>query len=93
MNWQLSARISSKAFIMKSQFEKVDVKTLSIILCLNFWLQEPLVVQWLRLCASTAGGTGLISGQGTIGMYASQTKRKKKKIWLQMNEQRHWEVQ
>ena len=40
MNWQLSARISSKAFIMEAQFEKVDVKTLSIILCLNFWLQE-----------------------------------------------------
>ena len=24
-----------------------------------------LVVQWLRLCASTAGGTGSIPGQGT----------------------------
>ena len=24
-----------------------------------------LVVQWLKLCASNAGGTGLIPGQGT----------------------------
>ena len=24
-----------------------------------------LVVQWLRLCTSTAGGEGLIPGQGT----------------------------
>ena len=24
-----------------------------------------LLVQWLRLCASKAGGTGLIPGQGT----------------------------
>ena len=29
-----------------------------------------LVVQWLRLCASTAGGTGLIPGQETKTLHA-----------------------
>ena len=27
--------------------------------------ETSLVLQWLRLCASTIGGTGLIPGQGT----------------------------
>ena len=29
------------------------------------WVGTSLVAQWLRLCASTAGGTDLIPGQGT----------------------------
>ena len=29
------------------------------------------MVQWLRLCASTAGSTGLISGQGTKILHAT----------------------
>ena len=40
------------------------------------------VVQWLRLCASTAGGKGSIPGQGTKIPHAvlcSQKKRKKKR--------------
>ena len=32
---------------------------------LKNWLEISLVVQWLRLCASTAGGVGLITGPGT----------------------------
>ena len=28
-------------------------------------VRTSLVVQWLRLCASNAGGTGLIPGQGS----------------------------
>ena len=31
-------------------------------------LGTSLAVQWLRICASTAGGTGLIPGQGTKGL-------------------------
>ena len=38
-----------------------------------------LAIQWLRLCASTAGGTGLIPGQGTKIPYATQYGKKKKK--------------
>ena len=35
-------------------------------------LGNSLVVQWLGLCASTAGGTGLIPGQGTKILQAAQ---------------------
>ena len=37
-----------------------------------------LVVQWLRLCASTAGGLGLIPGQGTKIPHATWHNQKKK---------------
>ena len=39
-----------------------------------------LVVQWLRLCAFTAGDTSLIPGQGTKISHATRPKGKKK--WL-----------
>ena len=38
-----------------------------------------LVVQWLRLLASTAGDTGSIPGPGTKIPYAMQCSQKKKK--------------
>ena len=38
-----------------------------------------LVVQWLRLRASTAGGTGSIPGQGTRILHATCLGHKKKK--------------
>ena len=38
-----------------------------------------LVVQWLGLHASTAGGMGSIPGQGTKILYATQHGQKKKK--------------
>ena len=38
-----------------------------------------LAVQWLRLCASTAGGTGSTSGWGTKIPHATQSGQKKKK--------------
>ena len=34
------------------------------------------MVQWLRLCASIAGGTGLIPGQGTKILQAAPKKKK-----------------
>ena len=37
-----------------------------------------LEVQWLRLCASTAGGTGSIPGQGTKILHATRRSQKKK---------------
>ena len=37
-----------------------------------------MVAQWLRLCAFTAGGVGLIPGQGNKISYATQPKKKKK---------------
>ena len=38
-----------------------------------------LAVQWLRLCTSTAGGTGSIPGQGTKIPHAMQCNQKKEK--------------
>ena len=38
-----------------------------------------LAFQWLRLCASTAGGAGSIPGQGTKILHAVQSNTKKKK--------------
>ena len=37
-----------------------------------------LAVQWLRLCASTAEGTGSIPGQGTKIPHATEHSQKKK---------------
>ena len=37
------------------------------------------MIQWLGLCASTAGGTGLIPGWATRIPYAAQHSKKKKK--------------
>ena len=42
-------------------------------------LGTSLVVQWLRLQASTAGGMGLILGQGTKILHASQCSQNIKK--------------
>ena len=41
--------------------------------------QTSLVVQWLRLCASTAGGVGLIPGRGTKIRHAVLHSQKQKK--------------
>ena len=40
-----------------------------------------LMVQWLRLCPSTAGGKGLIPGWGTKILLATQCGQKKKLKW------------
>ena len=37
-------------------------------------LGTSLAVQWLRLCASNAGGTGSIPGQGTTAKNKKKTK-------------------
>ena len=34
------------------------------------------MVQWLRLCASTAGGTGLVSDQGAKILHATRHSQK-----------------
>ena len=53
-------------------------------MCINYLLlhkncpKASLVVQWLRLYASTAGGTGSISGQGTKIPHAMEHSQKKK---------------
>jgi len=39
-----------------------------------------LEVQWLRLCGSTAGGVGLISGQGTNILYVLRCSQRIHKI-------------
>ena len=40
------------------------------------WLSD---FQWIRLCASTAGGTGTILGQGTKTLLAKQHSHRKEK--------------
>ena len=42
-------------------------------------VRTSLVVQWLRLCTSNAGGAGLIPGQGTKIPHAVVCSKKKKK--------------
>ena len=46
---------------------------LTLWLCWNYAppLRTSLVVQWLRLCLSNAGGMGLIPGQGTTKLCSS----------------------
>ena len=44
-----------------------------------------LAVQWLRLCASTAGGEGLIPGRGIKIPHAGGYSKKKKEEKSQMN--------
>ena len=45
----------------------------------NFIEGTSLAVQWLRLCASAAGGVGLIPGRGTEILRAAQHGQKIKK--------------
>ena len=41
------------------------MKDITLSKILNSYLGTSLVVQWLRLCTSNAGGPGSIPGQGT----------------------------
>ena len=54
------------------------------------------VVQWLRLCASNAGGAGSIPGQGTKIPHASwhgqKLKKKKKNRLKGRNRKTSWEA-
>ena len=50
------------------------------IFCVKYqWRGTSLVVQWLRLCAPNAGGTGSIPGQGTKIPHATRHSPKEKK--------------
>ena len=49
-------------------------------------VETSLAVQWLRLCASTAGGAGSIPGQGSKILHASWCSQKKRE-----RERRAWE--
>ena len=50
----------------------------SFIHSTNIYCGTSLAVQWLRLCASNAGGMGSIPSQGTKIPHAAQQKKKKK---------------
>ena len=70
----------------------LDINCYIIGLCLeNHWSQihryhwTSLVVQWLRLHASTAGGTGSIPGWGSSTCCTVQPKRKKKSSIISVN--------
>ena len=53
------------------------------------WETGPsLVVQWLRLWVSTAGGQGLIPGWGTKNLHALQCNQKKKEKNLEINKEK-----
>ena len=56
-----------------------------------------LVVQWLQLCPSNAGGTGSIPGQGTKIPHNEMWQKKKKKerkkkesLWLLCDDEMGW---
>ena len=60
-----------------------------------------LVVQWLRLRASTAGGMGVILGQGAKILHAAREARPKKKShsedwdevnWRRNNTEKDWKA-
>ena len=44
---------------------------------IDFGIGTSLAIQWLRLCASTAGSEGSIPGRGTKILHASQNNREK----------------
>ena len=50
-----------------------------------------LVVQWLRLCASTAGGMGSISGKGTKILHVCTARPKKEKQKTNKQTKNKWE--
>ena len=51
---------------------------ISVSMC-SLLMGTSLAVQWLRLCASTAGATGLILGRGTKIPHATRCGQKKKR--------------
>ena len=55
-------------------------RTSSTVLNKNGESRDFLAVQWLRLCASTAGGTGLIPDQETRILHVAQHSQKKKMV-------------
>ena len=50
------------------------------VLFKNIQAGTSLVVQWVRLCAPTAGGTGSVPGGGTKIPHVTQLGQKKKRI-------------
>ena len=55
---------------------------------------EFIPIQWLGLCACTAGGTGSIPGQGTKTLHVRSTtkKRKKQQQYKTVTTKKHKEV-
>ena len=61
-----------------NEFQLYKQDQLNNHLVKNFQLsQTSLVIQWLRLCASTAGGPGLIPSWGPKILHAKQCSQKK----------------
>ena len=56
-----------------------------MVIKISFFFGNLLAVQWLGLCASTAGDTGSIPGQGTKILHATQPKKKKSFLSLLFN--------
>ena len=63
-----------KLFVHRKNIERIYTK-----------IGTSLVVQWLRLCASNAGGTGLIPGWGTKIPHAAGCAPPKKSILRKKN--------
>ena len=62
---------------LKTQIKLLEMEALAYEI--KRTLETSGLVQWLRLLASTAGGMGLIPGQGTEILHVLQQKKKKKK--------------
>ena len=66
-------------FLLRSCFWTSTTIFFLISAIKKIYIGTSLVVQWLRLCTSTAGGAGLIPGQGTVIPSAVHCGQKKKK--------------
>ena len=71
--------LSFSWFLLRSCFWTSTTIFFLISAIKKIYIGTSLVVQWLRLCTSTAGGAGLIPGQGTVIPSAVHCGQKKKK--------------
>ena len=70
--------LSFSWFLLRSCFWTSTTIFFLISAIKKIYIGTSLVVQWLRLCTSTAGGAGLIPGQGTVIPSAVHCGQKKK---------------
>ena len=75
-------KVSAKDTFDKGLLSKIHIELLN----LNNKDGASLLVQWLGLCTSTAGGVGLISGWGTKISHAAQCSKKTNKQKLNNKE-------
>ena len=79
--WKATVTDQLKTMCENHKGDQVKFQGLCSIVNQDGNIRTSLVVQWLRLCAPNAGGTGSTPGQGTKILHASRPSQKKKKGW------------